>query len=99
MTKKKLFYILVASSISYFMLVIPASFWILTNPSILKGKESDSNFWEWLNFTSFMWLPGIVLAGVLLAWFFYHSDNKRLSLVCLFLPIIDMLIYVVTGLF
>jgi hypothetical protein len=98
MTKDKLFYILLFSSIGYTLLLLPASFLALTSPFLMKGEISGT-ISEWVNYISIISFPAIVLTGIFTAWSSYHNDNIRWSLICISLPVINLLLYAITNVF
>ena len=98
MTKRKLFFILIISSVAYTLLVLPASFLAFNSPFIRKGELSGSAI-EWINYIAIISFPAVVLTGIFSAWSTYFNDELRWSLFCIAMPLINLLVYALTSLF
>jgi hypothetical protein len=78
--------------------MIPASFLALYSPFITKG-EIGGTLVEWINYLSIISFPAIALTGIFAAWNSYHQNQWRSSLFWISLPLFNLLLYALTGIF
>jgi hypothetical protein len=93
--KDTVFYILMFGSITYTLLLLPASFMALNSPFLMKGEIGGTIF-EWTNFIAIISFPAIVLTGIFVGWSSYNNDNFPWALGCMSMPLLNLFLFLIT---
>jgi hypothetical protein len=88
--------ILVLGTIFYLLALLPASYFTLSSPIVMRASFSDIKPVEWVNFLCIISFPAVVLVAIFSGWGSYNTDRLKGALVWMSIPLTTLLLFFVT---
>ena len=85
--------ILVIATVVYILALLPASYFTLSSPIVMRASFSDITAMEWVNFLCIISFPAVVLVAIFSGWGSYNTDKLNTALIWMSVPTVVLLTF------